>query len=57
MSELKDDLLEPAAPAPKAAALVAAHIRKLIVKGELAEGRSAGTFDATNRCAGRMNRR
>jgi DNA-binding GntR family transcriptional regulator len=38
MSELKDDLVEPAAPAPKAAALVAAHIRKLIVVGELAEG-------------------
>lgn len=38
MSELKDDLADPAAPAPKAAALVAAHIRKQIVMGELAEG-------------------
>lgn len=38
MSELKDDLVEPAAPAPKAAALVAAHIRKQIVMGDLAEG-------------------
>ena len=38
MSELKHDLLDPAAPAPKAAALVVAHVRELIVMGELSEG-------------------
>jgi GntR family transcriptional regulator, transcriptional repressor for pyruvate dehydrogenase complex len=38
MSELKTEPAESPAPAPKAAALVAAHIRKQIVMGELAEG-------------------
>ena len=38
MSELKSDLVEPSAPTPKAAAVVAAHIRKQIVMGELSEG-------------------